>query len=301
MNRSVPVFVLLGSSILWGVTWLPLKYFGTYGIQGPLVTLCAHGSLGLIALPLLWRRRGSLRAHRWPMLWLAFVAGLANVAFASAMLVGDVTRVMALFYLLPAWGVLGGRFLLGERIDGSRWLSLVGALLGAFLILGGPDVLASPPGWVDFVAVLSGLAYAMNNVLFRKAHQVPVSTKVGVTFVGCLAWAAGLTALGADSIPRTVPTGVWLMLVGFGLVWILLATLGTLWAVDQMEAGRSSVLIIMELVAAVVSAALLLGDVPLPIEWAGGALILFAAVLEARRVAAPGLAEPSEPRVCGAG
>jgi drug/metabolite transporter (DMT)-like permease len=50
-----------------------------------------------------------------------------------------------------------------------------------------------------------------------------------------------------------------------------------------MEAGRSSVLIIMELVAAVASAAVINGARLRPIEWLGGVLIVGAAVIEARR------------------
>jgi drug/metabolite transporter (DMT)-like permease len=284
-NPALPVLALLGCSVLWGLTWMPLKHFGAYGIEGPLVTLCAHGAVGLLALPFLWRRRQNVWRRRRAMFWLALFGGLTNVTFASAMLRGDVTRVMGLFYLLPAWGVLGGRFLLGERIDRQRCFSLVCALLGAFMILGGPRLLSSPPGWGDLLAVISGLTLALNNVLFRRAWQVPVPTKIAITFVGCLAWAALLMLFGAASIPNAVPGFVWVQLVGFGLIWILTASLGTLWGVNQMEAGRSSMLIIMELVTAVLSASILTSDVPTPAEWAGGVLILLSALLEARRSA----------------
>src|SRR6187399_2138609 len=102
----LPVVALLLASALWGLTWLPLKHFGTYGIAGPLVTLAAHGSVGLLALPFLALRVRSWRSE-WPsMALLAVFGGLANLAFATAMQRGDVTRVMVLFYLLPAWGVL---------------------------------------------------------------------------------------------------------------------------------------------------------------------------------------------------
>jgi drug/metabolite transporter (DMT)-like permease len=286
----LPVAALLGCSVLWGLTWLPLKHFGAYGIEGPLVTLCAHGSVGLLALPFLWRQRHRLWLQRRAMFWLAVFGGLTNVTFASAMLRGDVTRVMGLFYLLPAWGVLGGRLFLGERIDRQRWTSLVCALLGAFMVLGGPNLLASPPGWGDLLAVIAGLTLALNNVLFRKAWQVPVPTKVAITFVGCLGWAALLMLLGAARPPSAVPSLVWIELVAFGVIWILAASLGTLWGVNQMEAGRSSMLIIMELVTAVVSASILTSDVPTPSEWFGGGLILLSALLDARRSAPP---EPS--------
>jgi len=219
------------------------------------------------------------------MALLGLFGGLANLAFTSAMVEGDVVRVMVLFYLLPAWGVLGGWLLLGERVDGVRKLSVVGALSGAFLILGGVRVLAQRPSLSDVLAVVSGMALALNNVLFRKTANVPVPDKVAAMFVGCLVWAVPLTLLGAQPLPAGVPGPVWLTLAAFGLVWLLVATAGTQWGVAHMEAGRSSVLIIMELVVTVASAALISGARLRPIEWLGGALIALAAFAEARRPA----------------
>ena len=38
---------------------------------------------------------------------LALVGGWGNTAYVTALVQGDVVRVMLLFYLLPAWSVLG--------------------------------------------------------------------------------------------------------------------------------------------------------------------------------------------------
>jgi drug/metabolite transporter (DMT)-like permease len=275
--------VLLAASFAWGLTWLPLKYFAGFGLQGVNVTLVAHGSVGMLALPWLLRRvRGWSRELR-SMLLLGTFGGLANLAFASAIVGGDVVRVMVLFYLLPAWGVLGGWLVLGERVDALRKLTVGGALLGAFLILGGVQILAQRPNVADLLAVISGMALAFNNVMFRKLERVPVPDKVATMFVGCVVWALPLTLLGFQPLPAGVPTSVWLELSAFGLIWVLVATIGTQWGVAHMEAGRSSVLIIMELVTAVASAALVNGVRLRPIEWLGGALIAGAAFVEARR------------------
>jgi drug/metabolite transporter (DMT)-like permease len=283
MNPWLPVLVLLLASTSWGLTWMPLKHFGDFGIRGVWVTLVAHGTVGMLALPLVWRTRRQWTGSWRTMVLLAVFGGLANLAFAAAIVSGDVLRVMALFYLLPAWGVIGGRVLLGEVIDRFRQLSLVGALTGAFLVLGGTELGATPPTWIDAAALASGMALGLHNVLFRRAQNVPVVTKVSFNFVGCLCWAAALVALGAAPAPTGVPPVIWLEVVGFGVVWILLATVGTLWGVHHLEAGRSSVLIIMELVTAVVSAAILNARPIAASEWVGGGLILSAALIEARR------------------
>lgn len=283
LRPHYPVLVLLGASVLWGLTWLPLKYFGGFGLEGPIVTLTAHGSVGLLALAWLWRSRREWSVAWTGMLSLVLFGGLANLTFASAIVAGNVVRVMVLFYLLPVWGVLGGAVLLGERVDGLRKLTVAGALSGAFLILGGFDIAATRPSFVDVLAIIAGMTLALHNVLFRRLERVRVPDKVAAMFVGCLLWAAAVMLIGGRGVPAGVPLGVWLQLVAFGLVWIFVATVGTLWGVAHMEAGRSSVLIIMELLTAVASAALLNGVTLKPLEWLGGALIVAAAVLEARR------------------
>jgi drug/metabolite transporter (DMT)-like permease len=280
-----PVLVLLAASVVWGLTWIPLKYFGAFGLQGVNVTLVGYGSVGALALPWLRYRRSAWRAEWRGMLLLSIFGGLANLAFSCAIVSGDVVRVMVLFYLLPAWGVLGGWLLLGERVDALRKLTVVAALGGAFLILGGMRMFAERPSVADVLALLSGMALALNNVLFRKLSSIAVADKVAAMFAGCLIWAAPLTLLGVQALPADVPAAVWLELAGFGLVWLLVATVGTQWGVGHMEAGRSSVLIIMELVAAVASAALINGARLRPSEWLGGMLIVAAAFVEARRPA----------------
>ncbi len=280
-----PVLALLAASVAWGLTWIPLKYFAGFGLRGVNVTLVAHGSVGALSLPWLAYRLTAWRREWRGMLLLSTFGGLANLAFASAIVSGDVVRVMVLFYLLPAWGVLGGWLLLGERVDALRKLTVAAALSGAFLILGGVRILAETPSLADLLAVISGMALALTNVLFRKLGGVAVPDKVAAMFAGCLIWAIPLTLLGVQPLPALVPTTVWLELAGFGLIWLFIATVGTQWGVAHMEAGKSSVLIIVELVAAVASAALLSGVRLRPIEWLGGVLIVAAALIEARRPA----------------
>lgn len=284
MNRFAPTLILLAASTLWGLTWLPLKHFGGYGIDGPIVTLFGHGTVAVVlALPVLWRSFASYAAYPGSAALLAVCGGLANLAFAWAMILGDVTRVMVLFYLLPAWGVLGGWLVLGERIDKQRAASLGFALLGTFFVLGGPGIEASPPSFADLLAVVAGLALAVNNIVFRRLQDVPIPSKLAFNFLGCLLWALLLLVSGVSHVPSGVPASVWAGVSAFGLFWIFAATAGTLWAVHHMEASRSSVLIIMELITAVGSAAVVTGRIPSAIEWCGGALILLSAVLEAWR------------------
>ena len=190
---------------------------------------------------------------------------------------------MVLFYLLPVWGVAGGRFFLKEEIDRWRYLGVFLAISGAFLILGGFDVLDAPPSWIDLIALASGLFFAMNNLLFRAVQAVPVGSKIGSMFFGCFALAGMFLLAGIEQLPQGIGENAWLMLVMYALFWLLLANIGSQWGVTHMEAGRSSIIIILELITAVISATLIAGETMTYVEWTGGALILMAAFIEAFR------------------
>jgi drug/metabolite transporter (DMT)-like permease len=133
---------------------------------------------------------------------------------------------------------------------------------------------------VDAVAILSGFAFAMTNLCFRASPELPVPSKIAALFLGCLLFALLLLASGVQAFPAVGRHTVLLAMM-FGIGGLLLATSGTQWAVTKMEAGRSSIVMVMELVAAVASAALIAGDRMSMMEMQGGALILGATLMEA--------------------
>ena len=73
---------------------------------------------------------------RTPALWvLVAAAGATNAAFNWGVVIGDVVRVVLLFYLMPLWTVLLARLLLGERLTPAAMLRTVLALVGAAIVL----------------------------------------------------------------------------------------------------------------------------------------------------------------------
>jgi len=195
VSVSLPVLVLFFSSVGWGLTWLPLKYLNQHGMQGPALVFVAFATAALVLLPACLRQRSSWAGQVRYLLLIALFVGFANLAFQIALYEGDVIRVMILFYLLPVWSVLGGQVFLGERIDALRMVTVAGALLGAFLILGGLSVLDTPPGWVDLLAIGAGMAFAMNNIVFRASQALPMISKVTAVFVGCAVLVGGYLLL----------------------------------------------------------------------------------------------------------
>ena len=169
---SLPVAVLLFSSAMWGLSWWPLKAFAEAGLSGPLLALLTYGAVGLAGLPWLWRERAAWRPQARLLLAIALVGGWGNAAFVSALVLGDVVRVMLLFYLAPVWSVLGGRLFLGEAVSRRRATAVVMALVGAFLVVGGVDAFASPLSAADLLALSAGMGFAGNNIVSRAAQSV---------------------------------------------------------------------------------------------------------------------------------
>lgn len=267
---------------MWGLAWFPLKALRDVGIEGAPLTLVTFAAAALVLIPQTLRQFPAWRSRARFMGLIALCGGFANLAFAIAIIYGDVIRVMVLFYLLPAWGVLGGRLFLGERIDTQRAVAVAFALIGAFLVLGGVAAFESPPSLYDLLALAAGFTFALNNILFRLSPALPHISRVAAMCLGCAAMAGALVVL---SPPLNMPTQPvpWLGAAAFGIGWILVATLASQWAVTHLEAGRASIIIIVELLTAVGSAAILAGERLANVELVGGALIITSALLEAWR------------------
>lgn len=285
MTPQLTLAVLVGASIMWGLSWLPLKNLNQLGIEGVPLTFIAYGAVAVILTPVLFAQRARWRGEgRW-LLLIALLGGYANLAFTTAMVYGEVVRVMVLFYLLPIWGVLGGRIFLGERIDAARLLAVGLAIVGAILILGGFESLNGRASWSDLLAISAGLTFAGNNLVFRARQSAPVPAKVSAMLIGCFVLAGALMLVQIQPWPSASSTTFGYAAL-YGIAFILLATAGTQWGVTHMDAGRAAIIIILELVTAVISALLIGGESMSFMEASGGVLILAAAVIEARRESA---------------
>jgi drug/metabolite transporter (DMT)-like permease len=225
------------------------------------------------------------------MLALAAVGGWANTSFVNALMMGDVVRVMFLFYLSPVWSVLGGWLFLKEQIPVTRWLAVVAAIVGLWMVLGGPAPTRLSLSLVDFLALSAGLAFAANNIIARAAQAIPMRSKTLAVFVGCGVISLAATCTLGHSVPA-MGAGVWLAILGYGFGWLLLATATWQFGVTHLESSRAGVILLAELVVAVMSALWFGGETLTPMGWAGGALIAIAALVEAvdsARTPAPAL------------
>ena len=275
------VSALLGGAVLWGLFWWPLKALNAAGIHGSFVQAVAYGVPALVLLPWAVRTFHAWRGQVALLLLIALLGGWANASFATSLTYGSVVRVLLLFYLAPVWTILAARLFLGEAFTRLRLTALALALTGLAFTLGGPDILAAPLSAIDLLALSSGLAFALNNVAIRAGHGLPDAARAVAVFAGCAVISLGFMNWNGQPVPM-LDTPHLLALVALALVWVLPGTLATFYGVARLDAGKAAILLLAELVVGVVSAVIVGGETLTPQEAMGGALILTAAVIEAR-------------------
>lgn len=271
---------LLTGSVVWGFTWLPLKYFAAAGLDGHAVSLTAYLLVALVSLPFIWRERPQWRSETHWLIVIGLCFGVANVGLTIALMSGSVVRVMLLFFLLPVWGAFGGAMFLGESLDRRRIAAVVLSLLGVFVIVGGLRALDEPPSVADLAALIAGICYTAAGITNRKARCIPMASRTLSSFAGCAVLAVAGLLVSAPTIPQ-LPAMTWSLLAGFAFVWLLGAGLLTTYGVTHVQASRAAVFQIVELLVAVVSAVLIGGETLTLGDYVGGALILAATIIEA--------------------
>ncbi len=279
-GHPLAVFSLLISGVVWGLCWWPLKYFSSLGLDGHAIALTAYALVGAVSLPVIWRERRQWRGELYWLLLIGLFFGLANFLFTWSLMVGSVVRSMLLFFLLPAWGAIGGRLFLKEKLGPRRLLAVALCLGGVFTIVGGIDVFSEPLSFADATALIAGLAYTAAGISNRAARDIPIASRTLMSFVGCTAVALAGLALHVPALP-SLPAADWGWLCLFAFVWLLGGTLLTTFGVTHVQASRAAVLQVVELVVAVISAVLVGGESLSAGEYAGGAMILAATLIEA--------------------
>jgi drug/metabolite transporter (DMT)-like permease len=283
-THMTAVLGLLAGAFVWGVIWYPFRVLDAAGISGAQASLLTY-VVAFGAAVLLFRSRLVPLLHPDPVLILiAVIAGWANLAYVLGTIRGEVMQVLLLFYLAPLWTILFARALLQERAGAIGMLIVGLSLAGAAVMLWRPGMRLPVPGSAaEWLGLSAGVAFALSNVLIRKAghHSIPV--KSTAVFAGVILVAAVVLPLdnpGAAPLPAVGP-GESAVLLAIGLA-VLVANLAVQHGLIGVSANQAIVILLSELVVAAASAYLLAGEVMQPTEWIGGGMIVAATLLSGR-------------------
>jgi drug/metabolite transporter (DMT)-like permease len=291
-SQWMPTLALLLNAFVWGVSWWPFRELQNLGLHPLWATVAIYAvATGLIAL---LRPRAMGRVLRSPALWVLMLAsGTTNAAFNWAVTIGDVVRVLLLFYLMPVWSVLLARWLLGEALTAARVLRVLIALAGALLVVAaGPEAAHSSSGapWAltlslaDGLSLLGGFSFALNNVMLRRESHRSEESRSFAMFAGGVVVAGALVAVLSSpqvALVPNLPPFSWSLVVGvLGMSGMfLIANVCLQLGAARLPAYLTALIMLSEVIFGTVSAVWLGAGT---LSWAvvcGAGLILFAAAL----------------------
>lgn len=283
-SRLWPALALTLNAGTWGLSWWPFRQLEAAGLHPLWATVIIYGlSVAVISA---WRPVAWSQLLRTPSLWtLVLASGITNAAFNWALTLGDVVRVVLLFYLMPLWAVLLARPLLGERIGLGAALRVALALAGAMVVLwpeGGG--LPWPRTLADALGLLGGFTFALNNVLLRREAHRPEAARALAMFSGGVLVAGALALLlgtGRVPAPPAIAPGWVLGACALGLAF-LVSNLALQYGAARLPAHVTAVVMVSEILFAGVSAMLLGAGQASPALLVGGGLIIAASLLAAR-------------------
>ena len=283
-STYLPALALALNALVWGVSWWPFRQLQSHGLH----PLWATAIIYLFALvcviafrPQAWR---GLLKH--PMLWLLVAAsGLTNVGFNWAVTVGDVVRVVLLFYLMPAWVVLLAWPLLGERPTTGSLMRLALALTGVVIVLKTPtSPWPVPESLADWLALMGGFSFGLTNILLRKLNHTPEESRMLAMFGGGTAMAIAAALIGMRLNLVTAPPSPDLAWAGLAMALSLAFLAGNMalqYGAARLSASATSLIMLTEVVFASGSAVALGAGELTTRTVVGGALILLASLLSA--------------------
>jgi drug/metabolite transporter (DMT)-like permease len=213
--------------------------------------------------------------------------GGQSYAFFTALTLAPAGLVALLLYLHPALVTLLAAALLHERITVAKSTALALALIGMTLTI--VPALGIGANATATRGAVAGIGFALAAATFyslyivagtwlgRRATPFAMSTVVIVSAAvvfGAAAWVSG---------PRWPQGGAgWLAVIAIALVSTVAAITLYFAGLERIGPTRASTLSTLEPLVTVTLAAIVLGETIVPVQMAGGALILAAVVILAR-------------------
>lgn len=267
---------------MWGGFWMPLRWLDTHGMGGAWVSVVFFAVAALSPLPWMLKREA----------WVGFASqlisgtllGIAFTLYTVSLVLTDVIHAILLFYLTPVWSTLAGLFFLKERLTLSRGLAMVLGFAGMVFILGFDEGLPIPRNAGDWIALASGMLWAAGTLRSYRNPSSRISLPVLTFCIGGLA--SSLAVVGAAAALGSPITGLsnltvtlpWSVL--FALIFFVPPNFLVLWAAQRIDSGRVGILLMTEVMAGSVTAALFSGEHYGAMEMTGTFLIVCASLVE---------------------
>jgi drug/metabolite transporter (DMT)-like permease len=281
---AAPRLAALVSAVLWGTMWIPLRQLDRSGLGGAWATTCGFTLPLFFLLPFglpRWRR---LVAGGAPLAAAGLLMAIGTALYAEGLLRGQVARVILLFYLTPVWGTFLAWLVLDHRITARRVATILLGLAGMLVIFGAGEGLPVPRAIPDWMGLFSGFSWAGALVYIQRTEDVSDFDKMFVQFI-FLGFAFFLFTLIPGGRSWTLPTAdlvgrsaSWLL--ALALLWMPAVFWLTIFAASRLDPGQVAILLMVEIVVGLSSAAMLTDEPIGAREWLGSLFIVSASGAE---------------------
>ena len=287
---TAPELAIAFSGALWGLYWIPVRYLEARGVDVVWLTLGVFVAGLVLLVPVVARWPGARAAFTPRMLVTGFLTGGAFILYSIAIALTEVVTAILLFYLSPVWATVLGRMVLGERLTGARLTALVLGLGGLWVVLGAESGVPLPRNLGDWFALAAGVAWAFGTIRVHQDSAVPPVAHVTSLFVGGTV-ATVLVALLPFVEPGPMPppaAGPIAIIVAVAVASVVSA-IGILWGVRLVSPGRAGLLMMIEVVTGLASAAAFAGEPFGAAQVAGSMLVVAAALVEVLPAVGPSI------------
>ena len=279
----LPIFSLLFGAFVWGIIWYPYRLMANAGVSGIYSSLYVFILTIAIALPYFFITKKKVPIWSKDFWLLALVAGYTNISYVLAVIDGEVVRVMLLFYLSPVWTIFLAHFMLNEDTQKRHYIAVFISLIGAFIMFWEPGYLIHLDSKSDWLALSSGLGFAITNVMTRKHEHMTVNQKALAIWLGVIVVAMICIMFNKNALPtldffRPVDAAI-MMAIALSL---FLSTLLVQFGVTQIKAVEASSFFLFEIVVAAISSYFLVGESIAFNEWLGGIFIITGVILSSK-------------------
>lgn len=279
----LPIFSLLFGAFVWGIIWYPYRLMANAGVSGIYSSFYVFILTIAIALPYFFITKKKVPIWSKDFWLLALVAGYTNISYVLAVIDGEVVRVMLLFYLSPVWTIFLAHFMLNEDTQKRHYIAVFISLIGAFIMFWEPDYLIHLDSKSDWLALSSGLGFAITNVMTRKHEHMTVNQKALAIWLGVIVVAMICIMFDKNALPtldffRPVDAAI-MMAIALSL---FLSTLLVQFGVTQIKAVEASSFFLFEIVVAAISSYFLVGESIAFNEWLGGIFIITGVILSSK-------------------
>ena len=279
----LPIFSLLFGAFVWGIIWYPYRLMANAGVSGIYSSFYVFILTIAIALPYFFITKKKVPIWSKDFWLLALVAGYTNISYVLAVIDGEVVRVMLLFYLSPVWTIFLAHFMLNEDTQKRHYIAVFISLIGAFIMFWEPGYLIHLDSKSDWLALSSGLGFAITNVMTRKHEHMTVNQKALAIWLGVIVVAMLCIMFDKNAMPtldffRPVDAAI-MMAIALSL---FLSTLLVQFGVTQIKAVEASSFFLFEIVVAAISSYFLVGESIAFKEWLGGIFIIAGVILSSK-------------------